>query len=70
MHQHSASSVQSFLNKRIADREMLKNIFLFQVINFDHGMFDIAKRDRIKRSLQGGEDMGHVSLAQDFILLQ
>ena len=73
MHQNSPSPIDPLLNKRIAARKILNDIFLFQIINPNHEMLEPSqKRVRVwvQRRLwfQGGEDVSNVGLLEGFVI--
>lgn len=48
MDQHSSTLIKPSLYEGIAGWEMLQDVFIFKVVNFDNDMFIILAQSRVK----------------------
>jgi len=70
VHKHTTTSVQCLLNEFVGLGKMLQQVFVFDVVNLYHEVFERAKQGLVQGQTQGRNDMCNSSLFQRFFATQ
>ena len=67
MYQHSSTAIKPFLYEGIASREVLKDVLILHVVNFDDEVLVALEEITIKGQAKYRDHVCNISLLQGFL---